>query len=194
MATIEDEDTDIFYVKEDSGFCCRLCCGPIHPFKMNMSVGSIAGGAAVAKYERPTRCHAGNCKCCCFQEILAFDGVSHYQIGSVKETCYFCVPQYDVKDASGETKYHIAMPTCFYCLPYVCAEGCCRVPFYVYPKDNLENPIGKIVRRWNSLATQLIGVHRFSVEFPPGASSEDKAIIMGGTYLLNELYFKPGAR
>jgi len=182
--------TDKFFVLEESGFCCRYFFQQIHPFKMTMRSGPTAVGPIVASYDRPVRCAAGNCKCCCYQEIFAFDGASNAPIGSVIETFYFCIPRYDLKDKHNEVRYHIAIPECFGCLPNYYAEGCCRVPFYVYSKDDTKKHVGKIVRRWGSLGTELIGVHQFSTEFPAGSTAEEKALLLGGTYLLNEIYFK----
>lgn len=193
VATREHPHQDVFYVIEDSGFCCRLCCESIHPFKMTMSVGAEPGGAVVAVYERPLACHVGACKCCCFQEIFVNDGATGGQVGSVKESCWMCIPQFNVYDNARQMLYAIHMPTCCGCLPNCCAEGCCRVPFYVYNTSNTnkESPDGKIVKMWGSLGTELMGVHQFECDFPSNSPPDHKALLMGATYLLNELFFKP---
>lgn len=190
IATIENENADKFYAKEDSGCCCRIFCPFVHPFTVNFSSGATTTGPLVAIYRRPLKCVPGICKCCCYQEIMAFDGAFNTPIGSISETCYFCVPQYNVKNQSNDIRYHIAVPTCFICCPNYCAEGCCLVPFYVYPNGDMTHHVGKIVRRWGSCWSQCFGVPKYSSEFPAGSSAEDKALLMGGSFLLNEIYFK----
>jgi len=192
VATREHPNQDIFYVIEDSDFCCRLCCERIHPFKMTMSVGAEAGGEVVAVYERPLRCHVGSLKCCCYQQIEVMDGATRQPMGKVREACWCCIPQFNVYNEKDQELYVIHTPTCCGCCPNICAEGCCRVPFFVYkPESNRETPDGKIVKNWGTLATELIGVHQFECDFPTDAKGNDKALLMGATLLLNELFFKP---
>jgi hypothetical protein len=193
---MESPQNDIFYVLENSDWFCRFFCQAIHPFQMTMSSGPTAGGVPIATYERPLRCAAQNCKCCCYQEIFVNDAATGQRLGSVTETFYICVPTFQMKDAQENVSHLIHLPVC--CLgmcPYICAEGCCRVPFYIYPaKDyNYEKHDGKIVRLWGSLFTELIGVHQFQCEFPKYSTPEQKAVVMGGTFLLNELFFKKGS-
>ena len=160
---------------------------------MTMSVGAEPGGAVVAVYDRPLSCPVGNCKCCCFQTVNVHDGATGSMVGQVKETCWICVPQFNVYNNAQQQQYAIHMPICCGCLPNCCAEGCCRVPFYVYSTENHSKdvPDGKIVRMWGSLATELIGIHQFECDFPINATAEHKSALMGATYLLNDIFFKP---
>lgn len=193
VATRENPNQDIFYVKEESECIYRLCCPNFHSFQMDMTVGSSTGGALVVKYDRPWRCIPASCKCCCFQEIVAHDGETKEFIGTIKESFYICVPQYDSYNESNVKNYVIHTPICCGCLPNYCAEGCCRVPFYIYKAEDTkkEAPAGKIVKVWGSLATELIGVHQFQCDFPVDSKASERATLMGATFLLNELYFKP---
>lgn len=162
---------------------------------MTLSQGADAGGPTVAYYERPLRCPVQNCKCCCYQEINVSDPATGRHLGSITEGFYWCIPTFHVKDAEENITHHIHVPVCFGCCANVCAEGCCRIPFYVYPANDYryDNFDGKIVKMWGSLFTELIGVHQFQCQFPKAATADQKAVFMGGTFLLNELFFKAGA-
>ncbi len=99
-----------FSVVEESdrwgAFCERL-----HPFKLTMTFGKDR--QPVAHYERPFRCFVANCKCCCFQEIDVFDGISLRSLGSVRESCWICMPQFRIYDAEHKELYHITTPHCY---------------------------------------------------------------------------------
>lgn len=197
VATIENPKQDIFYTKEESDCFCRAFCQAIHPFKMTMFQGGDGNGPIVAMYDRPLACHVNSMKCCCYQNIDVFDGNGNIKIGEVKETFYWCIPTFHVFNKDNHT-HIIHPPICFGCCVNVCAEGqgCCRVPLYIYDTDgyNGQDNTGKIVRVWGSLGTELIGIHQFEVIYPNGSSAEQKAVLNGAAFLLNELYFKAGAQ
>ena len=190
VATKENPKVDNFYVLEESSFCSRLCLGTIHDFKMTMSEGPTAGGKKVALFDRPLACPLHQMKCCCFQSLTVTDGENNSPLGSVKETFYFCVPEFAVRNETGEISHFIHMPICCGCLPNICAEGCCRVPFYIYKADDREKEAGKIVKIWGSLYTELMGMHQFECDFPPDATPQQKAVFSGATFLINELFFR----
>jgi hypothetical protein len=185
------------HVKEESSCLCRAFCQSIHPFKMALTQGGADGGPAVANFERPLACHAGNLKCCCYQQLHVSDGATNANVGRIQETCYVCIPTYHVFDQQDRHTHIIHPPICFGCCVNPCAEGkgCCRVPFYVFDTDgyNGKDHQGKIVRVWGSLGTELIGIHQFEVVYPSGCSAEQKAALTGSALMLNELYFKPGS-
>jgi hypothetical protein len=96
IATIENQNNNIFYAMEDSDFCCRACCQAIHPFRMTMYYGGQGnGGPVVATYEHPLACHGNSMKCCCYQQINVFNPNGNQPIGQVREAFYFCVPTYN---------------------------------------------------------------------------------------------------
>jgi hypothetical protein len=73
---------------EDTDFFCRICCQPIHPFKM--VVKELNTDAEMVTVDRPCAFALGSCKCCgcdiCFQKADFTSGDE--KIGSIKETCY----------------------------------------------------------------------------------------------------------
>ena len=114
-----------------------------------------------------------------------------------QETCWWCVPGFNSVKADGTVQYKVHMPTCC-CGTQVncCAAGCCscKIPFYIYPPDvdsNLPNTeVGKITRLWTGFGNLLVGLSKFEIEFPADADAESKARLLGGMFLLNEIYFR----
>ena len=88
------------------------------------------------------------------------------------------------------------MPTCCggMCVN-VCAEGCCnlRIPFYIYKADN-DTPgaqVGSITKVWGGLAKEIFtDADTFECTFPPDASPNIKASMVGATFLLNQVFFE----
>jgi hypothetical protein len=107
IATMEDKQTDIFYAIEESSCCIRFCCPAIRSFTMDVSEGAGPGGKVLLHYERPLKCLNGNCKCCCYQELMANDATSQQPLGTFKEECYYCIPQFKSLNADGSQDYKV---------------------------------------------------------------------------------------
>ena len=183
------------YALEDSSCPNRFCCGTCHPFEMNLSEGAEAGGALVARYDRPLRCAHGPAKCCCYQEIATLDAAGA-PAGRTVETCYCCVPQFHVEKPDGTVEYKLSQPTCCggMCVN-ICAEGCCncRIPFYIFPASASTSgkPVGKIVKVWSGLVSEAFTTaDNFELQFPDDAHNDSKARLVGALFLLNQLYFE----
>jgi Scramblase len=78
-----------------------------------------------------------------------------------------------------------------------CGRGCCVMPFWVFdpstPTTNgADAPhVGKIVKRPKSIATELLtDADAFEVQFPDGASVENKAMLVGASIFLNANFFE----
>eukprot|EP00549_Striatella_unipunctata_P009231 CAMPEP_0118710924 /NCGR_PEP_ID=MMETSP0800-20121206/23718_1 /TAXON_ID=210618 ORGANISM="Striatella unipunctata, Strain CCMP2910" /NCGR_SAMPLE_ID=MMETSP0800 /ASSEMBLY_ACC=CAM_ASM_000638 /LENGTH=242 /DNA_ID=CAMNT_0006615293 /DNA_START=65 /DNA_END=793 /DNA_ORIENTATION=+ len=184
---------------EDSDCCIRLFCSPCHPFKM--MVKDTASTAEILTMDRPFACPVGNCKCCCYQAMSFSSGGS--ELGSIKEDCYYCVPQFTMFDHSGNEVYIVHPPTCCGGVCYnCCAEGkncfavCCKVPFHVFPAsqkgstDGGAQHAGKIVKLPKSLMTEILTeANAFDVEFPTSASADQKAMLTGTAIFLNANFF-----
>ena len=193
ISTIEKPNDNIFYAKEESSFCLRLCCPSVNPLTMTISEGGAAGGKKIVDYYKPMRCPLANFKCCCFQEIES--KVDDQVIGGVREAMWFCIPMYNVYKADNTIDYVIHTPTCCggFC-PNPCAEGCCVVPFYIYPvKDGSKSndAHGKINKVWSGVMNEVVTqAHKFQVTFPDGADNDTKTRILGATFLINDNFFK----
>ena len=78
-------DTQIAHSIEDTDCFCRICCPVIHPFKT--SVKELNTNNELVNVDRPLRCAAGGCKCCCYQEAtISSNG---QELGRVEEQCYY---------------------------------------------------------------------------------------------------------
>jgi hypothetical protein len=194
IATMESPQGNFLYALENTSCCIRFCCGPMRPFTINVYAGTGAAGPAVASYERPFRCPLGNCKCCCYQQVIVKDSAGAVS-GSVKETCYVCpVPRFNILRADGTVQYSLHQPTCCFGLCVnCCKEGCCncRIPFYIYSPDNDANEVGKIVKIWGGFAKEILtDADTFEVQFPTNQDAATKARVLGATFLINQLFFE----
>lgn len=195
ISTMEAKDQVLYYAIEKSSCCIRFCCPMLRPFDMTVSHGSSAGGELIANYHRDFACPASACKCCCYQSIQVSDAKGA-PAGSVKEDCYYCgVPSFSVLRPDESLEYTIHMPTCCFGLCVnCCKEGCCncRVPFYIYPPGAKEGEeVGKVVKIWSGLTKELFtDADNFEVEFPAAAEPSTKSRLLGGLFLLNQLYFE----
>jgi len=192
-------DTQIAQSLEDTDCCCRIFCSPIHPFKMR--VQELQTEAELLTVDRPLKCAASGCKCCCYQEISVTSGGQ--LLGQVKEDCYYCVPSLTVTKADATGLYKVHPPTCCGgCCVNCCTEGnpcgkgCCKVPFRVYPAAQAETGgdapfIGKILKKPKSLATEIFtDSNAFVITFPEQASVDEKAMLVGTSIFLNALFFE----
>jgi len=151
-------------------------------------------GDPFAEFSRPLRCAAGPGKCCCRQTVGAEAG--GMAVGSTTETCYYCVPTFEVATAAKEVQYVLHQPTCWrgYCVD-PCAEGfcTCKKPFYLYKPDN-DAPgehVGKIIKVWSGLANEAFtDADTFVTHFPEDADAEARTTLVGATFLINQLYFE----
>ena len=78
-------ETQVAHSLEDTDCFCRMCFAPIHPFKMNAK--ELNTEASLLEVDRPLRCAAGFCKCCCYQEATVTSGSD--ELGTIKETCAY---------------------------------------------------------------------------------------------------------
>jgi len=201
ISTMENKENFILYALEDTSCINRFICSNYRSWVMNVSSGAAAGGPLIGKYERPLRCPMDGGKCSflpdlCFQEVKSYDpnGAPN---GSVKESCYVCVPTFNVKAPDGTVEYRVLPPTCLggMCVN-ICAEGLCncRIPFYVFPPTGgttKEEKIGFITKIWAGMTSEVFtDAAKFEVQFPNGSSTDQKARLLGGVFLLNQLFFE----
>jgi len=180
---------------EESRCCIRTCCCGNQGFKM---AAKDEYDVEILNLDRPYRCCALPCKCCCYQEInISSD---NKPLGGMVEQFSCCVPRFIIKNSNGESLYKTHMPTCWGGMCYnCCTEGnpcgkaCCVIPYHIFPADQADtdngaDPIGKIVSRPKSLLTEVFtDANVFDVYFPADANAEQKALICGSAVLLNAI-------
>lgn len=168
-----------------------------------MRINEVGTEAELLRIERPCACTAGTCKCCCYQTAKFSSGGN--ELGMITETCYFCVPSFKIQDASGKEMYILHPPTCCggMCMNCCtegnpcCGKGCCKVPFWIFDAgatntNGSEAPkLGMILKKPKSLAVEVFtDANAFEVQFPPTASVEQKAILVGTAVFLNAVFFE----
>jgi len=194
-------EEEVFYSLEDAGCFCRVCCTPVHPYKTVVTEKTTK--AEIITVDRPLRCCIGNCKCCCYQEATVSSGGD--KLGSVHETCWYCVPTLKVVDSGGNDLYMVYPPTCCGgCCMNCCAEGnpcgrgCCRSSFRIYgPSDtnaSSSDPyLGVILKRPKSALTELFtDAVVLDVDYPKNATPSQKGLITGIAIFLNSVFYEGG--
>ena len=167
-----------------------------------MAVKEVGTEAELLAVDRPCACAAGSCKCCCYQSATFTSGGN--ALGSIVETCYFCVPSFKINDAAGKQVYLLHPPTCCcgMCMNCCtegnpCGRGCCKVPFWIFDaavtNTNGGNAthLGMILKKPKSIATEVFtDANAFEVKFPEAATVEQKAVLVGTAIFLNAVFFE----
>jgi len=187
----------IMYTLENTSCPMRFCCGNNRPFQQTINLGTKDNvGGPVLKMDRPLACPMSPCQCCCIQTISFMAG-DELPIGSASIPFFCCVPAIKVLDASGAHVHTVQMPTCMGGLCVDCmAEGCCncKIPFYVFAPGVApakENQIGKIVKMWRGLGTEVFtDAASFQVDFPTDADAAAKGRLLGTTFFINMIFFE----
>ena len=67
-----------------------------------------------------------------------------------------------VYDSGGQLTYKVAPPLCCGGCCYNCYDPkagacvCCKIPFYIYPHDDLGKDVGNITKQWRGLMTEAL--------------------------------------
>jgi hypothetical protein len=200
ISTIENPQANILYSLEESSFCCRFIMKNHRASEQKVWVGNNAGlGDAALVMSAKKDCTLGlePCQCCCNPYMNFTDGVGG-PMGSVKVPMFCCIPTYKVFDETGQPEYEIHQPKCCggMCVN-ACAEGCCncKVPYYIYAPNQEDRgkgmEKGKIIKIWRGMATEFFSdADTFTINFPADATPEQKARVLGSTFLLNMMEFE----
>jgi Scramblase len=187
---------------EESEACSRNFCQPCYAW--TMLIRDVEAKAELLTVHRPCSCPLLPFKCCCYQIATVSSGGHH--LGRVREDVYYgCIPSFSIYNDSNEHVYTLYPSTCCWgtCVD-CCAEGhpcspaaCCRVPFWIYPAAQFatdgpvpSSSVGKVVKLPNDLSVELFtDAHAFEVEFPPSATTNEKAVLIGTSVYFNSLFF-----
>mmetsp|Transcript_50869 Transcript_50869/g.122628 ORF Transcript_50869/g.122628 Transcript_50869/m.122628 type:complete len:231 (-) Transcript_50869:378-1070(-) len=189
----------VFHSLEESNFCARCWCQPC--FHWKMAVKELNTEAEVVTVERPCQCCVSSCKCCCYQTATMTSGGA--KLGSIQETCWWCVPSFRVFDHEGKQIYLVHAPTCCggLCVNCCaegnpCGKGCCKSSFRVYNAEagntNGDAPyLGVILKKPKSAATEVFtDADAFEVDFPKDATADQKGILIGMSIFINSVFFE----
>jgi hypothetical protein len=174
-----------------------------YTYPFTMQVNEVGTEAELLSIARPSTCAARACKCCSYETANFSSGGN--PLGSIKETCYFCVPSFKIRDASGKAVYLLHRPTCLGGMCVNCCpegnpcfgKGFSNVPLLVFDAsaqnaDGTEAPhLGKILEEPKSLTIEFFtGSNVFDVHFPAAATVEQKAMLVGTAVFLNAVFFE----
>lgn len=182
IATVEQKEQDIMYAKEHSTLLGRLCCGTQRPLNVSLWLGQgdkekDPNAQLIAYYDRPFRCKPGGC--CFIQEINAFDSMGGTALGKADIPFHCLLPVIDIKNAAGEKRFGAE------------AQCDCQRTCTFALKDQSGQDVGKIKKEWAGLAKECCtDADHFSVVFPPSSTADERATIIGATFLIDYNYFE----
>ena len=192
----------LLYNTESSCFQ-RTCCKNNRAMKQTVWVGqnesamTAANNLPVVMGQKGLTCGVAACSCCFNPYLDLFSGQNE-PMGKVTVPFFFCIPAYKVFNDQNVQEYDIHMPTCCggMCVN-CCAQGCCncKIPFYIYRPDQTDRgkgqEIGNIIKQWRGLGTEMFtDADTFTIDFPKDANTDQKARLLGATFLLNMMEFE----
>lgn len=81
-------------LEEDTSCFCLVCCNSIHHYKAVVKKFDAVDEDEILTIIHPCACEMAACKCCCYQRATFESGGK--QIGSIQETCYYCIPTFNI--------------------------------------------------------------------------------------------------
>jgi len=179
----------ILLAKEQSDCCNRVWCTNMRSFEM--SIHSM-DGKEIVRYERPFHLRRGGLFCfCCdfgFQTIKAFSGngtgAPGKALGYVRENCTFFIPEFSVMDENDKEVYRIVGECC----------GICTWTLHIYDlKSGVKNEerVGVIQKTWAGVSRELFtDADNFFITFPANSTAGERALLLGGLFLIDFLFFE----
>ncbi|XP_006813280.1 phospholipid scramblase 2-like [Saccoglossus kowalevskii] len=176
----------IYFAREETGLCMRLCCGPARGFQIHITDNA---GNEVIRVVREFKCCAGCCWCansdCCAFELRVEAPIGNI-VGYVRQTQSCWIGHFDIMNAERETVLKIKGPCC------VCQTICCTADlnFMVYSRD-MDNEIGRVSKQWPGLLKEMFtDTDNFGVTFPIDLDVKIKATLLGAVFLIDFMYFE----
>lgn len=202
------------WIQEDAGYCGRTwsCWAPgcrATTYRVLEGVNPdpnfpIAGAPAGLIHEKGQTCGQNTivmltdngpvrCPCCCYLPYLETKRPDGTVIGRSEYVCDEClfVPKFAVKDANGTLMYRVRPDTCFggCCVECKCdgTKGkCCRVPYYIRDDQYEKIADAEIVDLWAGFKNECCTRKNiYGVKFPPNATKDQKATLVGTTLLID---------
>ncbi|XP_077870420.1 phospholipid scramblase 2-like [Saccoglossus kowalevskii] len=167
----------IFEAEEYTSCCSRFWCGPARRFDMAIKNEE---GEKILHFVRPVRCDACFC-CCCLEKIMIQTPMGDV-LGYVKQKWTFCGATLNVLNSEEELYYTIKSPAC------PCR---CYTDLFFPIEDDQGEEVGMIRKQWGGKKLYANMDHEnYVIEFPEDADIKMKAIILGGAFLVNYMYFE----
>lgn len=183
------QDYEVFYCKETSDWCARMCCGPAC---RSIDIDIRRGDTDEVVFQLKRECQ---CTCCCCNrpEMKVYhveNGQNNY-LGKVVDPFDCCNNSFNIQDTNDQIKYVAEAGCCQLALCCQCpCESCERVVFDFWSGDKAvqEQPIIKTGQ--GCMKNAMTSADNFSVPFPQRATWQDKALILALTLMIDFLMFE----
>ncbi|KAH9518565.1 Phospholipid scramblase 2 [Bulinus truncatus] len=170
----------ILYIYESAQCIARQCYGSLREFTLVITDND---DNHLLFLHRPLRC-SSRCfyACCCLQQLSIISPQDTKEsVGVVQERWSLCNPKYEFSDSFGSVKFTIQGDSCHY-------RCCCDMSFIVNSSSGYE--MAKISKKWNGCKSIIGASNEFTIKYFDGLSKQDKALILGSTFLLDFNYFE----
>lgn len=171
----------VMMVREESGFCDRICCHQARAAKIFMHNGPDKSRQVLFRVDKKSyTCPA--MYICRPSEADVYDH-SDAKIGQLTDGCRCCAVHMDIEEKAASQQFHIHGPCQLGLLCHCCAD----MNFTV--TDNKGKEIGKVTKLQQSFMECLCtGTTRFTVDIPD-LSPEEKGLFLGATIMLDIQHF-----
>jgi hypothetical protein len=177
----------MYFAFEEGNACLRQCCGPRRSFTMHVVDNQNAEVMRVEREFKPCGGGAGgSCYACCdlTQEVITVEAPPGNLIGSMRQGCSWAPPKYTVLNENEEEVLKIEGPVCMMC-PMLC-----DIDFDVVSVDG-EQKVGLIQKQFSGIIKEMYTTaDNFGVTFPKDLDAKVKAILLGGVFLIDFMYFE----
>jgi len=196
------EANHVMTMKEKSDCCMRILCLNKREFNMQIKPGKATKGQNwdeknMLSFYRPFKCTVkGPCFICCAQEISAQNNQLQ-EIGRVQEVWKFpgsccCKRFWHLTDGQGAVKYVMVDDLCSKC--NFCAPTC-LVPVRTFDlmDPEMTTQVGQLTNIFpgcGSLKGCLGEADNYVIDFPVGATPEEKATVLAAAILIDYQLFE----
>lgn len=196
------QNPQIMKAKEESETCDRLCCQNFRTFQMYVRPGDSGDGPYMYKYDRPCKCSI-NCIFCLLnpQELTVYDQ-SDQVLGKVTQEykCWetgCCLKFYwAVDDEAGARQFTYEDDLCCCRSCNILAPSLCCGQHHISVNDasgaKTDGHMRNIFPGCNFKGLAGGGGLRdsYHLKFPTGATEKQKALLMGGMFLIEYMMFE----
>lgn len=178
---------DEFFIREESDCLPRTFCGKNRPLKMYVHRGKNKEGDVLYVFDKS--CHMDSplpVPMPCMRPEMKIMNPEMEPIGRVYDQCSCCALTQQIFDKEDNRIYDVngSLLQCGLYIP------CCgNVDFDVTKVGDAEEK-GKIAKIFGGCAELIAGVNQFQLDFPPAATGDQKALILGATMLADLQYFE----
>lgn len=190
----------LFTAVEESGCCCRQCCGTQRSFCITIQDFT---GKPVFKLTRPVRCD-DNWLCiipnCCCQQHLTLTDMDDNLIGTIKQQFVCCGPKFSIRDRNDEEVMQVRGPECTFrdcccCHMFHCLfprSACCNPTImYKVSKDDGDTEIGAIAKEYSGIVKESFSdADNFGIMVPGELPPDWKALLLAQVFLIDFMFFE----